>query len=520
MRANERVRAMQSKTEAEANDVAEAMSRVVSDPEFEQRLARARELKDLGQDPYPAIVRRTHSNRTLRADYDMLAPGEISGAIVSVAGRVLSVRNKSSFIDIFDGTAKIQLFVDAKERPDAISQILLLLDLGDFVAASGVVRKTPRGELTINVDAIRIITKALRTPPAKFYGVTDVEKRYRKRYVDFLANEESRNKLITRSKVISSVRSFLEKKGFMEVETPMLQPNYGGASARPFVTHHNALDMPLFLRIAPELYLKRVLVGGISDRIFEINRNFRNEGISTRHNPEFTMLELYQAFASRDDMLDLCEELIRDALLRATGTLSVQIGEMEASFEAPFRRVSMVDTASAALGLDFRTTEVKAIRKGIQDQLGLEADESVTWGGLVELTFEHVTEKTLVAPTHVIDFPADISPLAKRSAQDPRLAERFETYCFGMEVANAFSEMNDPIAQRAIFADQLSAERKISGHDKVLDEDFLEALEYGMPPAGGLGLGIDRLVMVATGSSSIREVIAFPTVRALTDAEK
>jgi lysyl-tRNA synthetase class 2 len=360
------------------------------------------------------------------------------------------------------------------------------------------------------------LTKTLLPPPEKYHGVTDTELRYRKRYVDFIASADSRQILLTRYKLISAVRSFLTAEGFLEVETPILQPIYGGATAEPFRTHHNTLDMDLYLRIAPELYLKRLLVGGISDKIFELNRNFRNEGLSTRHNPEFTMLEVYQAFADAGVMMDLLERMMAFAVTDATGSARVKLGDTEIEIKPPFPRLSMIDEASRALGVDFRNeNDLGKLRPLVAGILKQEVDNQATWGELVALVFETKCEAKLIEPTHVVDFPADISPLAKRSAADPRIAERFETYCFGMEIANAFSEMNDPLAQRRILEQQVLAAERNKELNKQVDEDFLEALEYGMPPSGGLGVGIDRLAMIAAGVSSIREVIAFPTVRPL-----
>jgi len=485
-----------------------------TDPTFDARRDKAERLRARAIDPYPARVRRSHANRALQEAFFGLEPGQVSETTADVTGRVLSIRNRGAFIDIYDGTGKMQLFIDLKAISDETRLVLDHLDLGDFVGASGIVRRTPRGELTVNIATLSLIAKALRTPPEKYHGVTDVELRYRKRYLDFIANEESRQKILTRSRLISATRRFLEGRGFVEVETPMLHPIYGGAAARPFRTHHNTLDMDLFLRIAPELYLKRLIVGGVSDRVYEINRNFRNEGISTRHNPEFTMLELYQAYADWEDMLNLLEDLIGTVMMDSTGATTATIEDQTVSFARPFRRISMVESASRASGIDFRAeTDLESLRAKVQATLGHKVPEDTNWGQLVELVFEERVEASMIEATHVVDFPSDISPLSKRSPEDPRIAERFETYCFGIEIANAFSEMNDPVLQRSIFEEQVRAAHAAGEPDKQLDEDFLEALECAMPPTGGLGLGIDRLAMIATGSRSIREVIAFPTVR-------
>jgi lysyl-tRNA synthetase class 2 len=482
----------------------------------DRRIEKMEAFRSDGGDPYPARVQRSDSNRALQQEFATLTPDTVADKRAQVAGRIQSIRNDGMFIDIFDGTDRLQLFTDLKTASPELKTVLKALDLGDFIGASGQVRRTRRGELTLNVEAMTLLTKALLPPPEKYHGVTDTELRYRKRYVDFIASAESRQVLLTRYKLISAVRSFLTAEGFLEVETPILQPLYGGATAEPFRTHHNTLDMDLYLRIAPELYLKRLLVGGVSDKIFELNRNFRNEGLSTRHNPEFTMLEVYQAYADVAVMMDLLERMMAFAVQSATGATRVKLGDAEIEITPPFPRLSMIDEASRALGVDFRKeNDLVKLRALVAGKLKHEVDVQATWGDLVALVFETLCEAKLVEPTHVVDFPADISPLAKRSAVDPRIAERFETYCFGMEIANAFSEMNDPLAQRRILEQQVEAAHRAKEFDKKVDEDFLEALEYGMPPSGGLGVGIDRLAMIAAGVSSIREVIAFPTVRPL-----
>jgi lysyl-tRNA synthetase class 2 len=480
----------------------------------DRRIEKMEAFRRDGGDPYPARVARSDANRDLQKEFAALPPDTVADRRAQVAGRIQSIRNDGMFIDIFDGTDRLQLFTDLKTAPPEIKTVLKALDLGDFVGASGQVRRTRRGELTLNVEAITLLAKALLPPPEKYHGVTDTELRYRKRYVDFIASADSRQILLTRYKLISAVRGFLTAEGFLEVETPILQPLYGGATAEPFRTHHNTLDMDLYLRIAPELYLKRLLVGGVSDKIFELNRNFRNEGLSTRHNPEFTMLEVYQAYGDAQTMMDLLERMIAFAIESSTGSKLVKLGDTEIEIKPPFPRLSMIDEASRALGVDFRNdNDVATLRPLVAQKLKHEVDHRATWGELVALVFETLCEGELIAPTHVVDFPADISPLAKRSAADPRIAERFETYCFGMEIANAFSEMNDPLAQRRILEQQVEMAQHNKELNKQVDEDFLEALEYGMPPSGGLGVGIDRLAMIAAGVTSIREVIAFPTVR-------
>lgn len=479
----------------------------------EARRAKADQLRRDGIDPYPARWRRTHRNADMQTQFAELPAGESSGTEVHVAGRVLAIRNSGMFIDVHDGSGRLQLYFNIKSLAEPLRRLLDVLDLGDFIGAVGTVRRTKRGELTIDVTDAAMLTKALRPPPEKYHGLADVETRYRKRYLDLIANETTRDTLMARARVIASIRRYFEENGYTEVETPMLQTIYGGAAARPFITHHNTLDLDLYLRIAPELYLKRLLVGGLSDRIFEINRNFRNEGISTRHNPEFTMLEAYEAYADYERMMALFEGMVERCALAVRGDTTVTVEERTVDLKPPFARLSMIDSVSAATGEDLRAMNDEQARAVAAKRLKHELEPGAGWGDAIEALFAELVEGKLVNPTHVIDFPADISPLAKRSADDPRIAERFETFCLGMEIANAFSEMNDPVAQRAILETQVRLAHGRGEKDSVLDNDFLEALEHGMPPAGGLGVGIDRLVMLLTGNTSIREVIAFPTLR-------
>ena len=480
----------------------------------EQRWRNLEDLRDKGINPYPSSVARAYTNSELRSDFDDLAPGMSSDEVRSAVGRVMSIRNSGMFIDILDATARLQLFVERAKLTSLPA--LPHLDLGDFVAATGRIRRTPRGELTLDVDSLDIISKALRPLPDKFAGLRNVELRTRKRYLDIAANESSRQRLLARSRILATIRRFLAERRFVEVETPLLQPVYGGASARPFRTHHNSLGIDLYLRIAPELYLKRLLIGGLSDRIYEIGRNFRNEGVSTRHNPEFTMLELYMAYADQLAVRELLEALIRAIATDLHGSATfVAAGDIMLDFTPAFATISMLDTAESAVGMEGTShLDIDTLRTRAAKLLGKSVDAEA-WGSIIEQLFEARAGDRLVQPIHVVDFPAEISPLAKRSLANPLLAERFETYCLGMELANAFSEQNDPIVQREAFVTQMSDLNRREEVAAELDEDFLEALEYGMPPAGGLGIGIDRLVMIMTGASSIRDVIAFPIARPL-----
>ncbi|MBQ8167855.1 lysine--tRNA ligase, partial [bacterium] len=392
-------------------------------------------------------------------------------------------------------------------------KILKLLDIGDNVGFYGSVRRTPRGELSIKSTKLKLLSKSLLPLPEKFHGLTDVETRYRQRYVDMIINEDVRKTFRTRSLIIQKIREYLTSQGFLEVETPMLHPQAGGANARPFVTHHNTLDMDMFLRIAPELYLKRLMVGGVSEKIFEINRSFRNEGIDTRHNPEFTMMELYQAYVDYNEMMALTENMVASIAQEVLGTMKIQYGEHEIDLTPPWDRKTMLGSVKEVTGIDFNTIFSIDEAKAAASSVGVHADDCDNWGQVVERVFEEKIEPSLIQPVHIIDYPRDISPLAKVHRDNDRLTERFETRVNGWEIANAFSELTDPIDQRMRFEAQMQA--KAAGDEEAMpiDEDYICALEHGVPPMGGLGLGIDRLVMLLTDSPSIRDVIAFPTLK-------
>ena len=388
-----------------------------------------------------------------------------------------------------------------------------LLDIGDLFGVEGLVRRTSRGELTVNAAAVTVLAKTLRPLPEKYHGLADIELRYRQRYLDLIMNPESRDTLRRRSRIIATIRSHLVEHGYLEVETPMLHTLPGGASAKPFVTHHNALDLDLYLRIAPELHLKRLLVGGLADKVFEINRNFRNEGISPRHNPEFTMLELYEAYVDYEAMMRLTEELVTAVAESVLGSLRINYGGTVIDLSPPWPRRSMAELVLAATGVDFLGFADPEAARAAAAALGAALTGSENWGQALEAAFAARVEDTLIQPTHVTGFPRDISPLAKADRADPRLAERFETYIYGWEITNAFSELTDPQDQRGRFEAQMRARAAGDEAAQPLDEDYVTALEYGLPPCGGLGIGIDRLVMLLTDRPSIRDVIAFPTLR-------
>ncbi len=480
----------------------------------EAKLNNYNSLVEMGIEPYPYQFEVSHKTEELHEKYGHLEDGEETGDEVTVAGRVMAYRNSGMFIDLRDHTSNIQIFSHKKHLDAQQLQLAKHIDIGDIIGVRGIVRKTPRGELTVNALELQMLSKSLLPLPEKRAGLTDIETRYRKRYLDLIMSTESRDVFVKRSLIISKVRQFLINKGFLEVETPLLHPIPGGASAKPFITHHNTLDVDLYLRIAPELYLKRLIVGGVSDKIFEIGRNFRNEGISTRHNPEFTMMELYQAYADYNDVLELTEELVVDVVKEINdGSTIIQFGDKEIDFTRPWKRASMTELVKEQTKVDFLEHPTAEEAEKAAKETGLEIPKGMNWGQIVELAFEEHVEKTLINPTHVTELPRDISPLAKVHRDNDILTERFETFMNGWEIANAFSELNDPFDQKQRFEKQ--AAMKAAGDDEAqpYDSDFIEALEFGMPPTGGLGIGIDRLVMILTNSPSIRDVIAFPTLK-------
>lgn len=479
-----------------------------------QKLALLRE--QIG-DVYPAHFHRTTTTAELAEKYAELEPDTETGETVTVAGRIYSSRNSGMFMDLRDASGKIQIFSHKDTTPEAARAMLPMIDLGDIIGVTGQVRRTKRGELTINAETITMLTKTLLPMPEKYHGVADIEVRYRKRHLDILTNEESKLRFQQRSKIVSGIRRFMESDGFMEVETPMLQSIYGGASADPFKTHHNTLKQDMYLRIAPELFLKRTLVSGLSDKIFEINRNFRNEGVSTRHNPEFTMMECYWAYADYEDVMDLVERLFADLAMRIHGSTEFAFGDKEISFKGPFKRVPMPEAVKEATGIDFLAIKTDEEARAASKAAGFAVEKDWTWGECLSFIFEEKVEGTLIQPSHVTHFPKDISPFAKEVPGEPRLVERFETYCNAWEIGNAFSELNDPEEQRKRMVEQLEQAHARGEKDKQLDDEFLDAIDQGMPPAGGLGIGVDRLIMLLTNAPSIRDIILFPARRAKAD---
>jgi lysyl-tRNA synthetase, class II len=489
---------------------------------LKQRRENFKELVKLGVDPYPRQFERTHTVDELVTAYEGRTHDELEAEQIRTltAGRIMAIRSfgKANFLAISDGRTRIQIYIRKDSLPERDFSIFRLLDFGDFVGVEGRLFRTKTNELTIWASSLEFLAKCFLPLPEKWHGLTDVETRYRQRYLDLIVNPDSRRVFEVRSRVLAAVRSFLNARGYLEVETPMMQPIPGGALARPFVTHHNALDMQLFLRVAPELYLKRLTAGGI-ERVYEINRNFRNEGISTQHNPEFTMLEFYQAYSEYTALMTLTEEMLSSVAREAIGTDQITFGEHQLSLAPPYRRVSLREgariAASERLGTavsdaDLRQRDSAA---AIARQLHLELQPSWGAGKITTEIFERMTEDSLVQPTFVYDFPTEVSPLSKQRPDDPDTVERFELYIGGFEVANAFSELNDPAEQRRRFEMQIADRAAGDQEAHAMDEDYIRALEYGLPPTGGEGVGIDRLVMLLTNSLSIRDVILFPLMR-------
>ncbi len=488
----------------------------VSQPEdaIAVRLAKVDELRRSAVEPYRDSFERTADTATIATTYASLEAGTETGDAVAIAGRVIAKRDQGKvlFLVVRDGSGEIQLFCRPNVLGDEGFAAAADLDLGDWVGATGTVMRTRRGELSVSPTEVLLLSKSLRPLPEKYHGLADTETRYRQRYVDLIANPEVRGVFETRFAVISAIRRFMAGRGFLEVETPMLQPIPGGATARPFVTHHNALDMDLYLRIAPELYLKRLLVGGF-ERVFELNRSFRNEGMSPRHNPEFTMLEAYQAYGNMESMRELTESLITSVAVEVLGTLEFEYQGTCVSLASPWRRAPMAELVSEAAGRGLSVnTPLEELRAECEKH---EVPVEAGWGPgkLLNELFEKLVEHTLVEPTFVTLYPAETSPLARRNDADPALTDRFELIITGREFANAFSELIDPADQRARFEAQAAAKDAGDNEAMWVDEDYLRAQEYGMPPAGGLGIGIDRLVMLLTDSASIRDVLLFPHMR-------
>ena len=479
-----------------------------------RRIAAVESMREAGDNPYPYRFDRTHTLGEIRAAHGGLEAGAETDVEVAVAGRVMLKRDQGKliFLTLQDRSDSIQLFVSRAVTGDAVFDAVNALDLGDWVGATGTVMTTRKGELSVKVASCALLSKAVRPLPDKWHGITDTDTRYRQRYADLIVNEESRRMFEVRHATIASFRTTLREHGFIEVETPVLHVEAGGAHARPFVTHHNALDMQLYLRIALELHLKRLIVGGM-ERVYEIGRVFRNEGISTRHNPEFTMMELYQAFGDYTEMMAITELLITRAAVDATGTSVVNIDGSPVDLAKPWRRVRMVDLVAEKTGVAVHPSMGRAELAALAAQHGVKVEDRFGTGKIVEEMFEALCEHELREPTFVTHHPVEISPLARVDRDDPHLTERFELFVGGRELANGYSELNDPVEQRARFEDEQRAKEAGNAEAGTVDEDYLRALEYGMPPTGGLGIGMDRLAMLLADTQTIRDVVLFPTLR-------
>ena len=493
------------------------MSEVELSISEQQRIRREKfeELKAMGRNPFDIVkFDQTHHSSEIKDNFE-----ELEGKDVTIAGRLMTFRDmgKASFIDIQDRAGRIQVYVKSDDIGVEEYKIFKHYDIGDIVGIKGFVFKTKRSEISVHAMNVTLLTKALQPLPEKFHGLKDMDTRYRQRYTDMIMNKEVMDTFLNRTKIIKAVREFMDGRQYIEVDTPILATIASGAAARPFMTHSNALDMDVYLRIATELYLKRCIVGGM-ERVYEMGKDFRNEGLSVRHNPEFTMIELYQAYADYNDMMELCENLIAFCCMKVHGTTKVMYQGTELDFKAPWRRLTMVEAVKEYAKVDF--DEIKTVEEaremakklGVVDDLKKKLSDS-SKGDILNAAFEKFAEEHLIQPTFIMDYPTEISPLTKQKPGDPTMTERFEAFCFAREIANAYSELNDPIIQRERFEQQ--ANEKALGDDEayMMDEDFCNSLEVGMPPTGGMGIGIDRIIMFITDAYSIRDVILFPMMR-------
>jgi len=473
------------------------------------RLEKLEELKQKGINPFGSRFTRTHYANNIVDNFVQL-----EGLDVTIAGRLMSKRDmgKAAFANIQDISGRIQIYVRQSDVGPEAHELFRRLDIGDIVGIMGHVFKTQKGEITIHVKELTLLTKSLQPLPEKWHGLKDVELRYRQRYVDLIVNPEVKKTFITRSKIIQAIRNYLDGQGFLEVETPTMHAIAGGASARPFITHHNTLDIDLYMRIALELHLKRLIVGGL-EKVYELGRVFRNEGISTKHNPEFTMIEIYQAYADYQDMMKLTEDLVCFAAQQAIGDTKIVYQGIQIDLTPPWTRITMVEAVRQYTGVDFSKITSDEEARQAATNLGIVPEKDASIGTVLNLLFEEKVEEKLIQPTFILDYPIEISPLAKRKEDNPSFTYRFEAFITAREMANAFSELNDPIDQKERFVKQMQQREKGDEEAQMMDEDFVKALEVGMPPTGGLGIGVDRLIMLLTDSPSIRDVILFPTLR-------
>ena len=476
------------------------------------RKEKLEELQANGKDPFEITkYNRTHNSEQVKNNFD-----ELNEQYVSIAGRIVGKRvmGKASFCHIQDMQGKIQCYVSLNDLGEEKYKEFKTYDIGDIIGVTGFVFKTRTEEISIHAKEVVLLCKALRPLPEKFHGLKDTDLRYRQRYVDLIVNPEVKETFLKRTKILKEIRNVLDSKGYLEVDTPILNTIAGGAAARPFVTHHNTLDMDMYLRIANELYLKRLIVGGF-DKVYEMGRMFRNEGISIKHNPEFTNIELYSAYEDYHDMMNIAEEIISTVAKNVLGTTKIPYQGTDIDLTPSWKRITMIDAIKEVTGIDFNEIETDEEAKEIAKNLKLVDDETMTRGHIINLVFEEKVEETLIQPTFICDYPVEVSPLTKRKVDDKRLTERFELFIGGREYGNAYSELNDPIDQYERFLKQVEARENGDEEANMMDEDFITALEYGMPPTGGLGLGIDRLIMLLTDSASIRDVLLFPTMKPL-----
>ena len=499
-------------TEANVEMTSEELSEVL-----QVRRDKLANLQEMGRDPFKeSRYDRTHYSVQVKEGFEAL-----EGETVKIAGRMMSkrIQGKAGFIDIQDAEGRIQSYVRKDRLGDEEYDIFKTYDIGDIVGIEGEVFITKRGEISVKADKVTLLSKSLQILPEKYHGLKDQELRYRQRYVDLIVNPEVKDAFITRTKALKALRSYLDERGFLEVETPILNTIAGGANARPFITHHNTLHIPMYLRIANELYLKRLIVGGF-DKVYEMGRMFRNEGMDMKHNPEYTAIELYQAYADYTDMMEITENLIAHMAEVATGSTKIVYQGKEIDFKPPWRRMTMIDCVKEFSGVDFNEINTDEEAIAIAKEKGIEIKPGMRRGEIIAEFFEEFGEDKLVQPTFITHHPVEISPLSKRNNEDPRLTDRFEAFANGWELANAFSELNDPIDQKGRFMDQLR--KKELGDDEAcdMDEDFLNALEVGLPPTGGLGIGIDRVIMLLTDSTSIRDVLLFPTMKPIEKQEE
>ena len=485
----------------------------------QERIRKLGEILERGVNPFPHSYKPTKKSAAIKREHKELAPETTTETKEVVAGRIMLLRNmgKAAFVTLQDEEGQIQAYIRSDDVGKDEYKLMKKLDIGDYLGVSGKIFTTKTGEISVYADSFTILSKGIKPLPEKFHGIKDTELAYRKRHLDLIMNPESKELFVKRLKIMRAIRNFMDKRGFLEVETPVLQTQYGGAAAKPFMTHHNMLDMDMYLRISPELYLKRLLVGGF-EKVYDINKNFRNEGIDTTHNPEFTMMEVYEAYGDYNSMMELLESLYDEVAREVLGTTKVNFKGQEVDVAKPWARVTMLDAIKEHAKIDAANMSLEELQDFAEKNL-IEMDKEQSWGNYVGAIFEHYCEDKFINPTFVIDHPRESTPLCKglRDGGDERLIERFEPFCLGMELGNAYSELNDPVLQRSLLEDQ---QRQLSAGDdeaNPLDEEFLDAIETGMPPAGGLGIGIDRMIMLLLGQESIRDVIFFPTMKPIKD---